>query len=65
MPAASVKAQLLKALSKRLQAPHVPSARLRGDLQNTYKIKLRDVGYRLVYEVTLDAVLGIRTTRSQ
>ncbi|NDE25899.1 MAG: type II toxin-antitoxin system mRNA interferase toxin, RelE/StbE family, partial [Betaproteobacteria bacterium] len=23
----------------------------RGDLQNTYKIKLRDVGYRLVYEV--------------
>jgi mRNA interferase RelE/StbE len=24
---------------------------LRGDLQNTYKIKLRDVGYRLVYEV--------------
>jgi len=29
----------------------VPSARLRGDLQNTYKIKLRDVGYRLVYEV--------------
>ena len=31
--------------------PHVPSARLHGDLQNTYKIKLRDVGYRLVYEV--------------
>lgn len=30
--------------------PHVPSARLRGDLQNTYKIKLRDAGYRLVYE---------------
>ena len=29
----------------------MPSARLRGDLQNTYKIKLRDVGYRLVYEV--------------
>lgn len=47
----SIKAQLQKALTKRLQAPHVPSARLRGDLQNTYKIKLRDVGYRLVYEV--------------
>ena len=47
----SIKAQLHKALSKRLQAPHVPSARLRGDLQNTYKIKLRDLGYRLVYEV--------------
>lgn len=47
----SIKAQLHKALTKRLQAPHVPSARLRGDLQNTYKIKLRDTGYRLVYEV--------------
>ena len=47
----SIKTQLHKALAKRLQAPHVPSARLRGDLQNTYKIKLRDIGYRLVYEV--------------
>ena len=47
----SIKALLHKALAKRLQAPHMPSARLRGDLQNTYKIKLRDVGYRLVYEV--------------
>jgi mRNA interferase RelE/StbE len=47
----SVKTQLHKALTKRLQSPHVPSARLRGDLQNTYKIKLRGVGYRLVYEV--------------
>ena len=47
----SIKTQLHKALAKRLQVPHVPSARLRGDLQNTYKIKLRDVGYRLVYEV--------------
>ena len=43
--------QFQNALSKRLKTPHVPSARLRGDLQNTYKIKLRDVGYRLVYEV--------------
>ena len=47
----SIKTQLHKALAKRLQAPHVPSVGLRGDLQNTYKIKLRDVGYRLVYEV--------------
>ena len=47
----SIKAQFIKALSKRLQSPHILSARLRGDLQNTYKIKLRDVGYRLVYEV--------------
>ena len=47
----TVKLQFQKVLSKRMQEPHVPSARLRGDLQNTYKIKLRDVGYRLVYEV--------------
>ena len=47
----SIQAQLKKQLAKRLQAPHVPSARLHGELKNTYKIKLRDAGYRLVYEV--------------
>ena len=47
----SIKAQFLKVLTNRLQEPHIPSAKLRGDLYNTYKIKLRDVGYRLVYEV--------------
>ena len=47
----SIKAQFVKALSKRLHSPHISSARLRGHLQNTYKIKLRDMGYRLVYEV--------------
>ncbi|MHB1200541.1 MAG: type II toxin-antitoxin system RelE family toxin [Polaromonas sp.] len=47
----SIQAQFKKQLTKRLLEPHVPSARLRGDLQNTYKIKLRDAGYRLVYEV--------------
>ena len=47
----SIKAPLLKALTKRLQAPHVPSAKLRGELKNTYKIKLRELGYRLVYQV--------------
>lgn len=47
----SIQAQFKKQLAKRLRAPHVPSARLHGDLQNTYKIKLRDAGYRLVYQV--------------
>lgn len=37
-------------LEKRLENPHVPSSRLRG-YANYYKIKLRSVGYRLVYEV--------------
>ncbi len=49
---ASVKAQFKKQLAKRLENPHVPSAKLRGrDMKNVYKIKLRDAGYRLVYEV--------------
>ncbi len=47
----SIQTALKKQLAKRLQAPHVPSAKLRGELQNTYKIKLRDAGYRLVYAV--------------
>lgn len=47
----SIQQLFRKQLTKRLQAPHVPSARLHRDLQNTYKIKLRDVGYRLVYQV--------------
>lgn len=47
----SIRVLFKKQLARRLQAPRVPSARLHGDLHNTYKIKLRDVGYRLVYEV--------------
>jgi len=47
----SIQALFKKQLAKHLLAPHVPSAQLHGDLQNTYKIKLRDAGYRLVYEV--------------
>lgn len=48
----SIKEQFKKQLAKRLENPHVPATKLRGkDMQNTYKIKLRDVGYRLVYEV--------------
>jgi mRNA interferase RelE/StbE len=48
----SVRLQFKKLLERRLLDPHVPSARLHGaDMLNTYKIKLRDLGYRLVYEV--------------
>jgi mRNA interferase RelE/StbE len=47
-----IAAQFKKHLAKRLENPHVAAARLSGaDMKNTYKIKLRDVGYRLVYEV--------------
>jgi mRNA interferase RelE/StbE len=47
----SVKDQFKKQLEKRLSTPRVASAKLHGDLDNFYKIKLRSIGYRLVYEV--------------
>jgi mRNA interferase RelE/StbE len=37
-------------LAERLIAPRVPSAKLSGS-KDRYKIKLRGIGYRLVYEV--------------
>jgi len=52
---ATVSEQFKKKLAERLQDPRVPAARLAGQ-KDRYKIKLRSVGYRLVYEVR-DAVL--------
>ena len=46
----SIREQFKKRLSERLAAPRVESARLSG-LADCYKIKLRDAGYRLVYQV--------------
>jgi len=46
----TVREQFKKVLERRLEQPRVPSARLRGG-EEIYKIKLRDVGYRLIYEV--------------
>ncbi|MEO6015253.1 MAG: type II toxin-antitoxin system RelE/ParE family toxin [Devosia sp.] len=42
--------QFKKVLRRRVENPHVPAARLRAK-GKVYKIKLRGVGYRLVYEV--------------
>jgi len=47
----SVKAHFKTALKKRLETPRVPGAELRAPLRDCYKIKLRGVGYRLVYLV--------------
>ncbi|MFO1420940.1 MAG: type II toxin-antitoxin system RelE/ParE family toxin [Candidatus Competibacteraceae bacterium] len=47
---APVREVFRKKLAERLENPHVPSARLAGR-SDRYKIKLRSVGYRLVYEV--------------
>ncbi len=50
--------QFKKKLVERLQHPRVPSAKLAGH-KDRYKIKLRSVGYRLVYEVRESVLLVI------
>ena len=46
----SVRTQFKKKLLERLELPRIESARLSGQ-KDRYKIKLRQAGYRLVYEV--------------
>lgn len=46
----SISEQFKKKLIERLKEPRVESARLSG-MDDCYKIKLRSVGYRLVYQV--------------
>lgn len=46
----SIKEQFRKKLAERLIEPRIPTAKLSGH-PNRYKIKLRSIGYRLVYEV--------------
>ena len=46
----SIKVQFKKQLSERLENPKVTKDKLRG-YEDVYKIKLRDVGYRLAYQV--------------
>ncbi|WP_319526010.1 type II toxin-antitoxin system RelE/ParE family toxin [uncultured Desulfosarcina sp.] len=50
-----IQKQFKAQLEKRLENPHVPASRLRG-YTNYYKVKLRSVGYRLVYEVEDEAI---------
>jgi mRNA interferase RelE/StbE len=54
----SIKLQLKKVLSKRLENPRIESAKLSG-MQDCYKIKLRTTGYRLVYQVKDDVITVI------
>ena len=51
----SLRAQFKKKLDERLANPRVPSAALAG-MPDCFKIKLRSVGYRLVYRVDDDIV---------
>jgi mRNA interferase RelE/StbE len=47
----SIKNQFKKLLRRRLELPRITSAALKSDLHDCYKIKLRQSGYRLVYQV--------------
>lgn len=51
----TVREQFKNKLRERLANPHVPSAALSG-ANNLYKIKLRQLGYRLVYSVQDDVI---------
>jgi len=53
---ASIKAQFKKKLAERLEEPRIESSRLSG-MQDCYKIKLRSIGYRLVYQVRDDELV--------
>jgi mRNA interferase RelE/StbE len=52
----TVRDQFKKKLAERLVNPRVPASQLRGS-KDRYKIKLRDAGYRLVYEVADEVLL--------
>ena len=54
----TIRVQFEKVIRRRVENPHVLGARLRAK-GSVYKIKLRDSGYRLVYDVH-DEVLVIR-----
>lgn len=43
--------QFKKILERRLDNPHILTASLKGNLKDCYKIKLRQSGYLLVYQV--------------
>lgn len=52
----SIQQQLKKKLEKVLEAPRIPKNKLSGH-NSRYKIKLRSIGYRLVYQVIDDEVV--------
>lgn len=52
----SIRQPLKKKLMKVLENPRIPKNKLSGH-PNRYKIKLRSIGYRLVYEVIDDEVI--------
>ncbi len=51
----SVREPLKKKLAERLETPRVPAAALSG-MPDCYKVKLRRIGYRLIYRVDDDII---------
>ncbi|MES9858501.1 MAG: type II toxin-antitoxin system RelE/ParE family toxin [Sedimenticola sp.] len=51
-----IQKQFKKKLVKRAEVPRNPASQLHG-FNHVYKIKLRSVGYRLVYEVNDDEIV--------
>lgn len=47
----SIKQMFKKALAKRLINPFVPASKLKNLPIDCYKIKLRTIGYRLIYTI--------------
>ena len=52
---ATIRERFKSKLQERLQNPRVPMAALSG-MPNCYKIKLRSLGYRLIYKVEDDII---------
>lgn len=53
----SVQQRFVIKLEKVLENPDQISARLHGPLQGLYKIKLSNIGYRLVYQILEEEVV--------
>lgn len=49
-----LKRQVLARLKSRLSSPVVPKARLSGSSPDTFKIKLKKAGLRIVYQIHAD-----------
>lgn len=56
-----IRKQFKKNLAERLERPRVESARLSG-MPDCYKIKLKNAGYRLVYQVDDNRIVVIVVT---
>jgi len=54
----SIKEQFKKKLKERLQNPKIEKDKLSG-FNDVYKIKLRNIGYRLAYKVDDDKIIII------